>query len=125
MSLDDFLKSEFDWETDAYGVNITDYYGKGVNVVVPQIIDGKPVTSIGRWAFCGCSGLVSITIPDGVTRIGECVFLNCKGLISITIPSGVMGIWGKTFSGCSGLERITIPNSVEWIGERSFSVAAV
>ena len=28
------------------------------------------VTSIGNRAFYGCSGLTSVTIPDGVTSIG-------------------------------------------------------
>ncbi len=43
-------------------------------VIIPSEIDGLPVTSIGEWAFCGCSGLTSVTIPDSVTSIGEWAF---------------------------------------------------
>ena len=38
------------------------------------------VTSIGNYAFCGCSGLTSITIPDSVTSIGGVAFDGCTGL---------------------------------------------
>ena len=38
-------------------------------VVVPAMYEGKPVTSIGSYAFDGCSSLTSVVIPDGVTSI--------------------------------------------------------
>ena len=43
---------------------------RGVTEVV--IPDG--VTSIGNWAFIGCSSLTSVTIPDSVTSIGDSAF---------------------------------------------------
>ena len=46
------------------------------------------VTSIGYFAFSGCSNLTSITIPEGVTSIGYGAFENCSSLTSITIPEG-------------------------------------
>ena len=76
--------------------------------------------SIGGSAFYGCTGLTSITIPDGVTNIGESVFSGCTGLTSITIPDGVTNIGESVFSGCTGLTSITIPYGVTNIGERAF-----
>lgn len=35
-------------------------------LIIPAVVD-----TISAWAFCGCSGLTSITIPDSVTSIGE------------------------------------------------------
>ena len=74
------------------------------------------VTSIGDYAFCGCTGLTSITIPNSVTSIGNSAFDGCSGLTSITIPNSVTSIGDDAFAGCSGLTSITIPNSVTSIG---------
>ena len=61
---------------------------------------------IGAYAFKGCSGLTSLTLPSGVTSIGHSAFSGCSGLTSLTLPSGVTSIGTSTFSGCSGLKYI-------------------
>ncbi len=87
------------------------------NSVIPD--DGS-VTSIGDSAFYGCTGLASITIPDGVTSIGDAAFSGCTGLTGIAIPDSVMTIGDYAFYN-SGLTSITIPNSVTSIGDRAFN----
>ena len=77
-------------------------------------------TSIGRYAFRGCSGLTSITLPESVESIGFWAFSGCSGLTSITIPESVKSIGWEAFRGCSGLTSITIPNSVTSIGAHAF-----
>ena len=84
--------------------------------VIPS--DGS-VTSIGSYAFKGCTGLTSITIPNSVTNIGDWVFVGCNSLTSITISENVISIGNNAFSGCKGLTSITIPDNVTSIGERA------
>ena len=78
------------------------------------------VTSIGDYAFYGCSGLTSLTIPSSVTSIDEGAFSGCSGLTSLTIPSGVTSIGRGAFLDCSGLTSLTLPSSVTSIGEFAF-----
>ena len=78
------------------------------------------VTSIGEEAFYNCSGLTSLTIPEGITSIGYGAFEGCSGLTSLTIPEGVTSIGSWAFYGCSVLSSIYIPSSVTSIGGSAF-----
>ena len=76
---------------------------------------------IGDYAFFGCSGLTSLTLPSGVTEIGNYAFSDCSGLTSLPLPSGVTEIGNYAFSGCSGLTSLTLPSGVTEIGNDAFS----
>ena len=85
--------------------------------------DGFIYTSndkLGDFAFYGCSGLTSLTLPSSVTKIGEHAFLCCRGLTNFTIPSGVTKIGGAAFFCCYGLISLTLPSSVTAIGSEAF-----
>ena len=81
-------------------------------LVIPATYDGKPVTSIGSWAFWKCTSLTSVTIPDNVTSIGNFTFHSCSDLTSVTIGNSVLNIMAGAFFRCSSLTSVTIPDSV-------------
>ena len=101
-------------------VKITGYNGGAETVVIPDTIDGKSVTSIGRRAFEGCTNLKSITIPNSVTEMGRRAFSGCSSLTGIAIPDSVTEIGKYAFDGCKSLTSITIPDGVTSIGDGAF-----
>ena len=78
------------------------------------------ITEIGTCAFYGCSGLTSLNLPDGITSIGWCAFKGCSGLTSLTLPDGITSIGGYAFDGCSGLTSLTLPDGITSIGKSAF-----
>ena len=78
------------------------------------------VSSIGAFAFYGCTSLTSVTIPDSVTKIGEDAFTSCSRLTSVSIPNSVTSIGSYAFWCCTSLTSVTIGNSVTSIGYWAF-----
>ena len=132
------------YEINGESVTITGYTGNEASVVIPNEIEGKPVTAIGERAFYQNKTLTSVAIPDSVTGIGKSAFYK-SGLENINIPAGVTTIGMYAFANCeslssatfadgsalssigsdvfasSGLENIEIPAEVTSIGEFAFN----
>jgi fibronectin type 3 domain-containing protein len=125
-------------------VEITGYHGANKAMVIPNSIEGKPVTSIGvrafdqnvsltsatipgtvlsigNYAFLGCTALTSVTMFDGVTNIGERAFYQCTALSSVIIPGSVRAIGNYAFYSCISLGSIAIPEGVTSVGDGAFS----
>ena len=85
------------------------------NTIIPE-----NVTSIGNYAFYGCTGLRSIIIPASVTSIGTNAFNRCTGLTSVEIPANVTILGSYAFEYCTGLKSIEIPASITSIGDYTF-----
>lgn len=96
-------------------------YGyKGTMPANTHLVVREGTTRINGSAFEGCTGLVSITIPNSVTSIGNYAFSGCTGLTSITFPESLTSIGFYTFKGCTGLTSITIPKNIKYIGFSAF-----
>ena len=100
------------------------YYAKNLYLngeLVTELVIPDSVTSIGDYAFSGCSNFTSVIIPDSVTSIGDSAFNNCCSLTSVIIGNSVTSIGDSAFDNCYYLESITIPDSVTSIGYHAFS----
>ena len=53
--------------------------------------------------------LTNVEIPSAATSIGSYAFYGCTGITSVTIPNSVVSIGNSAFAGCSSLEEMTIP----------------
>lgn len=78
------------------------------------------VNSIGMQAFCRCSLLTGISLPETIETIETDAFWSCKGLKDIIIPESVTSIGNRAFEYCASLSSIYIPDSVTSLGNDVF-----
>ena len=90
------------------------------NITIPN-----GITSIGSNAFDACENLENIILPESVTSVGESAFISCSKLSSIVLPEGVTNIKDATFTGCVSLTDIKIPKSVTSISSFAFFVTGL
>jgi len=93
---------------DSYYVSSCSSWNAEGKLVIPEQVNGLPVTGIGSFAFFDCTFLTEIEIPYSVSVIGQHAFDACQGLTHITIPSSVTSIGKRPFSGCWSLEHIWV-----------------
>ena len=78
-------------------LSITGYTGSEANLTIPAELDGVAVTSISENAFQSKTGIVSVTIPEGITQIGARAFYDCTQLGNIDIPSTLESVAANSF----------------------------
>ncbi len=93
-------------------VQITGYQGTRVDVTIPAIIEGKPVTSISGWAFQNRSDLLCINLPDTMLTVSEYAFSGCTKLNDISFGNSVRSIGYGAFYGCTELKDVSLPASI-------------
>ena len=113
-------QSQFNYTNDNGRITITKYTGPGGTVIIPETIDGLPVTRIGDSAFYESTGLDAVVIPNSVTNIGYSAFSGCTSLHDIVVPDNVITIEEWAFFS-SGLARASIGDGVTTIGRVAFS----
>ncbi len=137
-------ENEFLYNYNEDSIQIAAYIGNSREVIIPSVVDGKPVTSIftgafsdndivkkikipdsvtfiDSYAFSRCHNLKQINIPSGVTEIGISTFSNCENLMSIMLPEGITTIQREAFYNCASLQSINIPSSVTEIESSALS----
>lgn len=84
------------------GVETAAYLGDADIIIIPEEIDGRPVSRVGEYTFFECLAR-TITIPECVTHIGEGAFGNCENLKNLRVPANVAYIGKHAFGGCPNL----------------------
>lgn len=113
---DDYLYALLEDNTIA----INGYSGTGkTDIIIPEIIDGLPVTSIGDYCFENNTEIEKVTFADTVDYVGQNAFSGCSNLREIVFSDNMSEIRAAAFFE-SGLEQVILPPSIEVIDEDLF-----
>ncbi|MBR6755207.1 MAG: leucine-rich repeat domain-containing protein, partial [Clostridia bacterium] len=91
------------------------------DIVIPDEIEGCPVTQIPDYFFKDCTEMTSIYIPDSVYYIGAWAFSGCSAIEEIRLPASLEELLAGTFYECTSLKSVYIPKNVQSIYMNSFS----
>lgn len=111
----------FKYSMDRKGnITISGFTGDMETVVIPGMIEGHPVTTIGKGAFQNCKHLVDVSMSDYITTMQGDSFRDCISLKKIHLSNGISKIITTSFDGCIGLKEINIPDGVTEIKRATF-----
>ena len=79
------------------------------------------ITSIGAYAFAGCSNMTVCDLPETVDKIGQYAYYNCTSLEKMRIPDAVTSIQTYTFAGCSALSWVDCGLGIQVIEPFAFT----
>ena len=96
------------------------YSGEAESIIIPEEINGRKITVIGKQAFMNEEQLKSIVIPDTVIEIGEQAFLNCDNLDYVVMSRNVEKIEEYAFLGPNYYE-IELPDTLKELGQSALA----
>lgn len=103
------------------GEAVVGYSGSASAIVIPSVINERPVMRIGLEAFKMNQTITSVIIPEGVTHIGDSAFMECSQLKTIKFPDTLLSIGALAFNSNNSMTNTIIPASVKVIGGAAFS----
>lgn len=106
--------SDFAYTADGGEVTITDYIGTSEHVLIPDTIDGLPVTALGHRAFYEKT-VTTVVVPDSVTEIGAACFSGDNYLVSLKLPDGLKRLPPASLESCMRLYDFDLPQGLEKI----------
>ena len=89
-------------------VTITGYRGRSTVIIIPDTIDGIPVTAVGDNAFSSLSELSSVYIPPSIKKIGDYAFYDNYSFDTVYF-GGTYSEWTDIIKGDkTGLRYVTV-----------------
>lgn len=107
--------SDFAYEVDGEGIKITEYKGSDTIVVIPDKIDGKPVTELKSYLFANESAVKGVLVPETVLSL-KYTFTNNDD-IQVVICEGVEALKKAVFLNCASLHTIVLGENLSEMGE--------
>lgn len=79
-----------------------------------ETINLENVTTIGKYAFRGCTAL-SVTLGNNVTTIGESAFSGCSITGELNLPASITAIGSNAFGSSNGITAVKFAGTlVQW-----------
>ncbi|WP_295073497.1 leucine-rich repeat protein [Ruminococcus sp.] len=95
-----------------------------VDLVIPDEVDGCPVTAIGYCAFdassSGCRHIKSVVLGKNVKKIDSQAFDECYELETVTLNDELESIGTYAFSGCFSLKEVKTGSKLKEIKRDAF-----
>ena len=111
--------ADFRYVSNGTEVRINSWIGEGMDVYIPDEIDGVPVTQIGSQAFAN-SKITSLRLPDGLVSVGLYAFNETRKMNCVVIlPPTVETIEQSAFYFC-GLTGLVVQSDCT-LGVNTFS----
>ena len=119
------IAADFEYSVIRDGtISIDKYIGNAAEVVIPDTIDGIPVTlilkEIHESAFMYCESLYFIELPSSLEYLSTDVFDGCKSLKSLRIPQNCLRDLMLLVLGNSGIETIELSEGITSIPDKGF-----
>ncbi len=99
---------------------ITNYFGEGGDITIPDVMDGLFITAIGSNTFANMSNLTTVTMGTNVLAIGNAAFQGCVSLSDVTIGASVSYIDHYAFSNCLYLTTVNFKSNAPSMGAGVF-----
>ncbi len=82
------------------GIKITGYKGDADEIVIPEMIDGKPVTVLGKGAING-KDVTTLVLSKYLIKVEDGAVQNCDKLSTVYFPDGIYEINNEAFDAAS------------------------
>lgn len=110
----------FEYHIENDEVTITGTDSGGDYLIVPEEIEGRPVTSVGERAFYGQKQFAKITLPDTVRTIAAYAFAECRSLEYVKMPKRLVSIGDYAFYNCHVLKETDLHSHLRSMGYGAF-----
>ena len=99
-------------------LKIKSYGGSGGDIIIPQEIDGKTVTTIGKSVFKENKEITSVVLPETLEHIDDYAFFRCSNLAFVEVPNSLHRVGCQVFDDTAWYN--SQPDGVVYLGNVAY-----